>query len=102
MTNYSKYDIIIIESEEKAMSIEELINYNFDIEELNVIEDALEIILDIDKNSLNDIEIIKMSYLQFLLTQIQHDRSFELKLVYILMLILLLLLFLLCILLLIF
>lgn len=41
-------------------------------------------ILDIDKNSLNDIEIIKMSYLQFLLTQIQHDRSFELKLVYIL------------------
>lgn len=32
------------------MTIEELINYNFDIEELNVIEDALEIILDIDKN----------------------------------------------------
>lgn len=32
------------------MTIEELINYNFGIEELNVIEDALEIILDIDKN----------------------------------------------------
>lgn len=32
------------------MTIEELINYNFDIEELNVIEDALEMILDIDKN----------------------------------------------------
>ena len=32
------------------MTIEELINYNFGIEELNVIEDALEMILDIDKN----------------------------------------------------
>lgn len=32
------------------MTIEELINYNFDIEELNVVEDALEMILDIDKN----------------------------------------------------
>ena len=32
------------------MTIEELINYNFGIEELNVIEDALETILDIDKN----------------------------------------------------
>ena len=32
------------------MTIEELINYNFDIEELNVVEDALETILDIDKN----------------------------------------------------
>ena len=32
------------------MTIEELINYNFDIEELNVIEDALEMIFDIDKN----------------------------------------------------
>ena len=32
------------------MTIEELVNYNFDIEELNVIEDALEMILDIDKN----------------------------------------------------
>ena len=32
------------------MTIEELINYNFDIEELNVIEDALEMILNIDKN----------------------------------------------------
>lgn len=32
------------------MTVEELINYNFDIEELNVIEDALEMILDIDKN----------------------------------------------------
>ena len=32
------------------MTIEELINYNFGIEELNVIEDALERILDIDKN----------------------------------------------------
>ena len=31
------------------MTIEELINYNFDIEELNVIEDALEMIFDIDK-----------------------------------------------------
>lgn len=30
--------------------IEELINYNFGIEELDVIEDALEIILDIDEN----------------------------------------------------
>ena len=32
------------------MTIEELINYNFGIEELNVIEDALEMILDIDTN----------------------------------------------------
>ena len=32
------------------MTIEDLINYNFDIEELNVIEDALETILDIDEN----------------------------------------------------
>ena len=32
------------------MTVEKLINYNFDIEELNVIEDALEMILDIDKN----------------------------------------------------
>ena len=32
------------------MTIEELINYNFGIEELNVIEDALETILDIDEN----------------------------------------------------
>ena len=32
------------------MTIEELINYNFGIEELNMIEDALEMILDIDKN----------------------------------------------------
>ena len=32
------------------MTIEELSNYNFGIEELNVIEDALEMILDIDKN----------------------------------------------------
>ena len=32
------------------MTIEELINYNFDIEELNVVEDALEMFLDIDKN----------------------------------------------------
>ena len=32
------------------MTIEELINYNFGIEELNVVEDALEMILDIDKN----------------------------------------------------
>ena len=32
------------------MTIEELINYNFGIEELNVIEDAFEMILDIDKN----------------------------------------------------
>ena len=32
------------------MTIEEWINYNFGIEELNVIEDALEMILDIDKN----------------------------------------------------
>ena len=32
------------------MTVEELIDYNFDIEELNVIEDALEMILDIDKN----------------------------------------------------
>ena len=32
------------------MTVEELINYNFDIEELNVIEDALEMIFDIDKN----------------------------------------------------
>ena len=32
------------------MTIEELINYNFGIEELNVIEDALKMILDIDKN----------------------------------------------------
>ena len=32
------------------MTIEELINYNFGIEELNVIEDALEMILDINKN----------------------------------------------------
>ena len=32
------------------MNVEELINYNFDIEELNVIEHALEMILDIDKN----------------------------------------------------
>ena len=43
------------------MTIEELINYNFDIEELNVIEDALEMILDIDKNITvkNLLEIIK-------------------------------------------
>lgn len=32
------------------MTIEELVNYNFGIEELNVIEDALEMILDIDEN----------------------------------------------------
>ena len=32
------------------MTIEELINYNFGIEELNMIEDVLEMILDIDKN----------------------------------------------------
>ena len=32
------------------MTVEELINYNFGVEELNVIEDALEMILDIDKN----------------------------------------------------
>ena len=32
------------------MTVEKLINYNFGIEELNVIEDALEMILDIDKN----------------------------------------------------
>lgn len=32
------------------MTIEELINYNFGIEELNVIEDALEMILNIDEN----------------------------------------------------
>ena len=33
------YVIIIIESEEKAMTIEELINYNFDIEEYNLSKD---------------------------------------------------------------
>ena len=45
------------------MTIEELINYNFDIEELNVIEDALEMILDIDKNITvkKILEIIKKS-----------------------------------------
>ena len=32
------------------MAIEELVNYNFGIEELNVIEDALEMVLDIDEN----------------------------------------------------
>ena len=32
------------------MTVEELINYSFDIEEFNVVEDALEMILDIDKN----------------------------------------------------
>lgn len=32
------------------MTIEELVNYNFGVEELNVIEDALEMILDIDEN----------------------------------------------------
>ena len=32
------------------MTIEELINYNFGVEELNVIEDALEMILDINEN----------------------------------------------------
>lgn len=32
------------------MTIEELINYKFGVEELNVIEDALEMILDIDEN----------------------------------------------------
>ena len=32
------------------MTIEELVNYNFGIEELNVIEDALEMVLDIDEN----------------------------------------------------
>ena len=32
------------------MSIEELINYNLDIEELSVIEDVLETVLDIDEN----------------------------------------------------
>ena len=32
------------------MTVEKLINYNFGIEELNVIEDALETILDIDEN----------------------------------------------------
>ena len=30
--------------------VEDLINYNFSIEELNVIEESLEMILDIDKN----------------------------------------------------
>ena len=32
------------------MNIEELINYNFGIEELNVVEEALEMILEIDEN----------------------------------------------------
>lgn len=32
------------------MTIEELINYNFGIEELNVVEEALEMILNIDEN----------------------------------------------------
>lgn len=32
------------------MTIEELVNYNFGIEELNVVEEALEMILDIDEN----------------------------------------------------
>lgn len=32
------------------MTIEELVNYNFGIEEINTIEDALEMILDIDEN----------------------------------------------------
>lgn len=32
------------------MTVEELINYNFGIEELNVVEDTLEMILDIDEN----------------------------------------------------
>ena len=43
------------------MTIEELVNYNFGIEELNVIEDALEMILDIDKNITEKklLEIIK-------------------------------------------
>ena len=41
---------MIIESEERAMTIEELINYNFGIEELNVVEEALEMILNIDEN----------------------------------------------------
>jgi hypothetical protein len=50
LTNSPKCDIIIIESEERAMTIEELVNYNFGVEELNVIEDALEMILDIDEN----------------------------------------------------
>ena len=50
MTKAPKCDIIIIESEVGIMTIEELVNYNFGIEELNVIEDALEMILDIDEN----------------------------------------------------
>jgi hypothetical protein len=50
LTNSPKCGIIIIESEERAMTIEELVNYNFGVEELNVIEDALEMILDIDEN----------------------------------------------------
>lgn len=32
------------------MTIEELINYNFGIEELNVVENAFEMILGIDEN----------------------------------------------------
>lgn len=38
-------------------------------------------ILDIDKNSLNDIDIIRMSYLQFILMQVEQSRDFETKLV---------------------
>mgnify|MGYP006907956892 CR=1 FL=1 len=38
-------------------------------------------ILDIDKNSLNDIDIIRMSYLQFLLMQVEQSRDFEVKLI---------------------
>ena len=37
-------------------------------------------VLDIDKNAMNDIDIIKMSYLQFLITQNNNDPSFGLRL----------------------
>lgn len=51
LTNKGFCVIINTESEEKIiMTIEELINYNFGVEELNVIEDALEMILNIDEN----------------------------------------------------
>jgi hypothetical protein len=61
LTNSPKCGIIIIESEEIIMTIEELINYNLCIEELHILEDVLETILEMDENitAKKVLEIIK-------------------------------------------
>jgi hypothetical protein len=61
LTDSPKCGIIIIESEEIIMTIEELINYNLCIEELHILEDVLETILEMDENitAKKVLEIIK-------------------------------------------